>query len=209
MKGPDLLGILGSVLAISFLMGGTSTEPPTTSRYAYTSQSATKPTTSNTTNNVDIRPIVNSINTFYSSTVAGYIPPKVSIFNSSINSSCGLVYEVAVYCPADQTIFIRASIAEDLATRGFPNNESSIYYVIGHETGHHVQHILNRSITEHGADCLAGHSARTASFINIEVMANTAYSVGGITRSPYGHGTKSERKSLVLRGYNGTFASCF
>ena len=206
MKTSDFIGIALSVLLLILMMGG---DPPPPISSQYSNSTNINVSTEYPQKRIDIRPIFNDVNTYFSNHIKGFYSPNIKVFSNAINSSCGLVYEVAVYCPADSTVYIKSSIAEDLNNLGFPNNESSIGYVISHEVGHHVQYLLKAKVTENGADCLSGGWVKYTSLANINSVTIAANSAGGDNPSVYGHGSGSTRINQVMRGYNGKFSICF
>ena len=74
-----------------------------------------------------------------------YQAPKLVLFSGQDQSGCGAA-EAAMgpfYCSLDQTIYIDMSFFQEL--RGTSNSDFAQAYVLAHEVGHHVQHILGIS----------------------------------------------------------------
>jgi uncharacterized protein len=74
-----------------------------------------------------------------------YQAPKLVLFSGSDQSGCGAA-EAAMgpfYCSLDQTIYIDMGFFQEL--RGTSNSDFAQAYVLAHEVGHHVQHILGIS----------------------------------------------------------------
>ena len=107
---------------------------------------------------------------------------KLVLFWDETRSSCGEAgAEMGpFYCPVDEKVYIDLGFYRELATRFGAPGEFAQAYVIAHEVGHHVQHVLGiegkvREIQrrrpsernelsvrmELQADCLAGVWART------------------------------------------------
>jgi uncharacterized protein len=107
-----------------------------------------------------------------------YRPAKLVLFRDAVRSGCG-VAESAVgpfYCPEDERVYIDLSFYDELRRRfGARGGDFAQAYVLAHEIGHHVQHLLGveRRVrrlqaerpdlqnelsvrTELQADCLAG-----------------------------------------------------
>ena len=89
--------------------------------------------------------VVNSVQSYWGDTVDGYREAPTRFFTSSTSTGCGGATSAVgpFYCPADQTVYIDLSFYDQLRTqfgaRGGPFGEA---YVIAHEYGHHVQHLL-------------------------------------------------------------------
>ncbi len=132
-----------------------------------------------------------------------YAPAGLVMFVSSVHSGCGTHGDVGpFYCGADRTIYLDLGFF-DLLARHAGLGGFAQAYVIGHEFGHHVQHLLgiDRRVAaanqanpagqnalsvrvELQADCLAGvwaHSAYTRSELtttDVEEKLRTAALIG-------------------------------
>jgi len=76
-----------------------------------------------------------------------YVEPRLVLFTGATESACGLGQAAMgpFYCPADQKAYIDLSFYEDLRKRFRAPGDFAQAYVIAHEVGHHVQHILGIS----------------------------------------------------------------
>lgn len=74
-----------------------------------------------------------------------YRPAKLVLFREAVRSGCGTA-EAAMgpfYCPLDEKAYIDLGFYEDLRTRfGARGGDFAQAYVLAHELGHHVQHVL-------------------------------------------------------------------
>jgi predicted metalloprotease len=106
-----------------------------------------------------------------------YRDAKLVLFRDAVNSGCGTA-DAGVgpfYCPLDEKAYLDLSFFDELHTRFGAAGDFAQAYVLAHEIGHHVQHILGtdermraaqqRSPAKAGqlsvamelqADCLAG-----------------------------------------------------
>lgn len=73
-----------------------------------------------------------------------YQEPVLVLFTQSNNSGCGFATAATgpFYCPADQKIYIDLSFYDDLKNRFGAPGDFAMAYVVAHEVGHHVQHLL-------------------------------------------------------------------
>jgi uncharacterized protein len=102
-----------------------------------------------------------------------YQPARLEIFRTSISSACGLGQAAMgpFYCPGDQRVYIDLSFYDELKERFGAPGDFAQAYVITHEIGHHVQHLLGLDKKVRGdsagadgssvrlelqADCLSG-----------------------------------------------------
>jgi predicted metalloprotease len=89
--------------------------------------------------------VVNSVQAYWSEKVDGYREAPTRFFSGQTSTGCGAASSAVgpFYCPSDQTVFIDLSFYEDLRTRfGAKGGAFAEAYVIAHEYGHHVQHLL-------------------------------------------------------------------
>ncbi|WP_448606583.1 KPN_02809 family neutral zinc metallopeptidase [Paenimyroides ceti] len=74
-----------------------------------------------------------------------YKNPGMVLFDDAVNTACGSATSAAgpFYCPADEKVYMDLRFFEELHTRfGAEKGDFAIAYVIAHEIGHHVQHLL-------------------------------------------------------------------
>ncbi len=73
-----------------------------------------------------------------------YTPPKMVIFNGSVQSGCGGATSQSgpFYCSADQTVYLDLSFFKDMKQQFGTTGDFAWAYVIAHEVGHHVQYLL-------------------------------------------------------------------
>ena len=73
-----------------------------------------------------------------------YECPKMVIYSGSVNSGCGRGTSQMgpFYCSADETVYIDLDFFRDMERNIGAGGDFAYAYVIAHEVGHHVQHLL-------------------------------------------------------------------
>ena len=73
-----------------------------------------------------------------------YQDARLAVFREAVNTGCGQApAEVGpFYCPVDQRVYLDLSFFDELAQRFGAPGDFAQAYVIAHELGHHVQHLL-------------------------------------------------------------------
>ncbi|MDB5933846.1 MAG: metalloprotease [Massilia sp.] len=75
---------------------------------------------------------------------AQYIKPKLVLFTGATATACGTGQTASgpFYCPGDQKVYIDLAFYRLMQERFKVSGEFAQAYVIAHEVGHHVQHLL-------------------------------------------------------------------
>ncbi len=136
-----------------------------------------------------------------------YRDPKIVLYSGQQATACGSGQAAMgpFYCPGDEKVYIDLSFYETLRTRLGAPGDFAQAYVIAHEIGHHVQHVLGISSKveqarqrsnerqanalsvrlELQADCLAGiwahHAQRSRKILepgDLEEALNAASQIG-------------------------------
>ena len=74
-----------------------------------------------------------------------YNDPTLVLFTGQTQAGCGTASSATgpFYCPADQKVYIDISFFNELTDRfGAERGDFAMAYVLAHEIGHHVQHLL-------------------------------------------------------------------
>lgn len=73
-----------------------------------------------------------------------YKAPRLVMFTDAVQSGCGGATSSTgpFYCSADQTVYIDLSFFKNMKRNLGADGDFAYAYVIAHEVGHHVQHLL-------------------------------------------------------------------
>lgn len=81
----------------------------------------------------------------WQSTLGGrYQMTRAVIFRDAVQSTCGFAQSATgpFYCPADQLVYLDLGFFNELRSRFGAPGDFAQAYVLAHEVGHHVQHLL-------------------------------------------------------------------
>lgn len=78
---------------------------------------------------------------------ARFEAPGLRFFSGNGQSGCGAAMSAMgpFYCPSDQGIYLDTSFFDELSQRFGAPGDFARYYVVAHEFGHHIQHLLGTS----------------------------------------------------------------
>ncbi len=122
----------------------------------------------------------NDAQRFWQQDLRGYRDAKLVLFWDEIQSGCGGASAAMgpFYCPGDQKVYIDLGFYRELARRFGAPGDFAQAYVIAHEVGHHVQHLLgitgkvDRAVQE-------DPSQRNALSVRVELQADCLAGVWG------------------------------
>jgi predicted metalloprotease len=124
----------------------------------------------------------NSIQDYWGGAVKNYQVIKVQTFTGSIDTACGNATSAVgpFYCPGDTAVYLDLGFFDELTGKlGAEGGDAAEAYVLAHEFGHHIQHLLGTMAKVQGggqgtgpksagvrlelqADCYAGVWSRLA-----------------------------------------------
>jgi predicted metalloprotease len=104
---------------------------------------------------------------------ATYQPPRLVLFSGRTGTGCGTGQAAMgpFYCPADSQVYIDLSFYEELKQRFRAPGDFAQAYVIAHEVGHHIQHLIGA--TEEMERAHGGNpSGADSASVRIELQAD-------------------------------------
>jgi predicted metalloprotease len=105
-----------------------------------------------------------------------YTPSRsLVLYEQGTNTGCGFGQAAMgpFYCPADQRIYIDLTFFRELATRFGAPGDFAQAYVIAHEVGHHVQHVLGMDERVRSAQARARNEAEANRYsVALELQAD-------------------------------------
>lgn len=117
---------------------------------------------------------------------ARYHDAGLVLFRDATDTGCGTGQTAMgpFYCPLDETVHIDLAFYEELRTKFAASGDFAQAYVIAHELGHHVQHLLGtdtqmRRVVQQGANA-------NAMSVKLELQADCYAGV-------WGHSTQQRR----------------
>jgi predicted metalloprotease len=153
-----------------------------------------------------------------------YRVTKLVLFTEATSSGCGEASAATgpFYCPADSKVYLDLGFFQELRDRFGAPGDFAQAYVIAHEFGHHVQHLLGvgartreQSIRlELQADCYAGiwaaHTSVQPDPQDFNEALDAAASVGDdrlqrqagqrVNRDTWTHGSSAQRQRWFQQG---------
>lgn len=105
---------------------------------------------------------------------ASYREPKLRLFRGSEPTACGRGQAAMgpFYCPGDEKVYIDLSFYETLRTRLGAPGDFAQAYVIAHEVGHHVQHLMGITDKVDGMRGRVSEAQQNALSVRLELQAD-------------------------------------
>ena len=105
---------------------------------------------------------------------ATYVDPHLVLFSGRTPTACGTVLTATgpFYCPGDQKVYIDLDFYRLMQQRFHVSGEFAEAYVIAHEVGHHVQHLLGISDKVDRARRHVSETQANALSVRLELQAD-------------------------------------
>lgn len=107
-----------------------------------------------------------------------YRCPKLVMFTGSVQSGCGNATSQVgpFYCSADETVYIDLDFFKQMESNIGAGGDFAYAYVIAHEVGHHVQHLLGTLDKAH--EEMAGMSEKESNRMSVRLELQADYFAG-------------------------------
>jgi predicted metalloprotease len=106
--------------------------------------------------------------------VEDYREPTLVMFSGGVESACGTASSSTgpFYCPEDEKVYIDLSFYEDLKNRFEAPGDFAQAYVIAHEVGHHVQHLMGITDRVHASRQSVSEEEYNKLSVRLELQAD-------------------------------------
>ncbi|MBR1838939.1 MAG: zinc metallopeptidase [Bacteroidaceae bacterium] len=110
-----------------------------------------------------------------------YRSPQMVLFTGSVNSACGGATSAVgpFYCSADEKLYIDLSFFSSMKQQLGADGDFAYAYVIAHEVGHHVQHLLGTLDEAHAQMQRMNQTGANKISVRIELQADFYAGVWG------------------------------
>ncbi|MBR1644605.1 MAG: zinc metallopeptidase [Bacteroidales bacterium] len=110
-----------------------------------------------------------------------YRAPKLVLFHGSVQSGCGGATSSAgpFYCSADECVYLDLDFFNEMPRSLGAGGDFAYAYVVAHEVGHHVQHLLGTLDQAHSQMARASETEKNRISVRIELQADYYAGVWG------------------------------
>lgn len=110
-----------------------------------------------------------------------YTPPKLVLFHGSVQSGCGNASSAMgpFYCSADQCVYLDLDFFNEMPKSLGAGGDFAYAYVIAHEVGHHVEHLLGVLGDAHAKMARVSEEEKNRISVRIELLADFYAGVWG------------------------------
>ena len=110
-----------------------------------------------------------------------YRAPKLILFHGAVQSACGGATSSAgpFYCSSDEQVYLDLDFFNEMSRSIGASGDFACAYVIAHEVGHHVQHLLGTLDQAHSLMAQQGEKEKNRTSVRIELQADYYAGVWG------------------------------
>ncbi|MBQ9639090.1 MAG: zinc metallopeptidase [Bacteroidales bacterium] len=110
-----------------------------------------------------------------------YRAPKLILFHGSVQSACGGATSSVgpFYCSADEQVYLDLDFFNEMTRSIGASGDFACAYVIAHEVGHHVQHLLGTLDDAHAQMARQSETEKNKTSVRIELQADYYAGVWG------------------------------
>lgn len=110
-----------------------------------------------------------------------YRPPTLVLFHGSVQSGCGGATSASgpFYCSADECVYLDLDFFNEMSKSLGAGGDFAYAYVIAHEVGHHVQHLLGTLDKAHSQMSRASKKESNQISVRLELQADFYAGVWG------------------------------
>lgn len=110
-----------------------------------------------------------------------YKAPKLVLFHGSVQSGCGNASSAMgpFYCSADECVYLDLDFFNEMPKSLGAGGDFAYAYVIAHEVGHHVEHLLGTLDKAHSQMARVGEKEKNQISVRIELLADFYAGVWG------------------------------
>jgi predicted metalloprotease len=103
-----------------------------------------------------------------------YLNPNLVLFSGSVQSACGHAGAATgpFYCSADSKVYLDLTFFDELGTKFGASGDFAQAYVIAHEVGHHVQHLLGTLEKVHARQAKSDERESNKLSVRLELQAD-------------------------------------
>lgn len=104
-----------------------------------------------------------------------YLAPTLVLFRGATPTACGTGQSAMgpFYCPGDQKVYIDLAFYDEMKNRFHAPGDFAQAYVIAHEVGHHIQHLMGTSEKVQQARQTARNEAQANQYsVRLELQAD-------------------------------------
>jgi predicted metalloprotease len=103
-----------------------------------------------------------------------YRKPTLVLFSGRVDSACGQASAAVgpFYCSGDEKLYIDLSFFSELKTKFRAPGDFAIAYVVAHEVGHHVQHLLGTTDRTSAAQRRMSEGQANQVSVRVELQAD-------------------------------------